>query len=555
MSSLNQIRESLASVQAYKLPDRYKPITDTGINAEHQSDTTQPLLDPETVQRYQNARSNFLRSQVTDLVLEHLKTLRYDRAGDDEDGDGSAAKPIIEFPESISEEEREALKKSMEAAKENLCLSVSQVKQSYEGVYQKYQMLDQRRQDLKNIVKDLEIKEQNGLLEADGDAEDEHLGSDDDMLTQAEMDLQDERLNSLMAKRSMLEAKLRKVRMETQEVSSQITSKKELLQKLVEFNNPTRDGASSPTAVQDVDHLDVEEIKAQTDQIRVQAQKLKDMSEFYESMKSATEVISGIKILSVTDQNPNEEQQNMSPMQKRRHSRNRLDEGAISLKIQLLDQHIVEISLCNTKNPSATGDCFRVVSARLLTPDVLSDTLTDHDEYENNPTPTVSINIPPLDDLVALAANLEPVQDLRFVLRETLARIRALSARMNELAELRRRYLTKITNPAKNKVNYGFGGEDQEILCSLESQITVILRLTADCPLLKGSAYIQRIVGCGGWEDSVLQKIKTKVNEQRCSGPVDLMDTVVEEINRVVQEDGVKIPKTPVLPRRKGDKM
>ena len=167
----------------------------------------------------------------------------------------------------------------------------------------------------------------------------------------------------------------------------------------------------------------------------------------------------------------------------------------------------------------------------------------------------LSITIPPLDDLVALAANLEPVQDLRFVLRETLARIRTLSARMNELAELRKKYLTKITNPSKNKVNYGFGGEDQEILCSLESQVTVVLRLTADCPILKGSAYIQRIVGCGGWEDAVLQRIKTKVNEQRSNGPLDLMDLVVEEINRMVKEDGVKIPRTPTLPRRKIDKM
>lgn len=241
--------------------------------------------------------------------------------------------------------------------------------------------------------------------------------------------------------------------------------------------------------------------------------------------------------------------------------------GAIVLKVQLLEQHIVEITLgncangriltaSNSNNSNVIGgggvkDCFRVVSAKLVTSSVLTDTLLDQEELEGNPTPTVSITIPPLDDLVALATNLEPVQDLRFVLRESLARVRILSARMNELAMLRTKYLTKITDPAKNKVLYGFGGEDQEIFCSLGSQVTVVLRLTADCPILKGSVYIQRIVGCGGWEDSVLQRIKTKVNDKRMSGPVELMDALVEEIDRVVQEDGVKMPKTPVLPSRR----
>jgi hypothetical protein len=41
------------------------------------------------------------------------------------------------------------------------------------------------------------------------------------------------------------------------------------------------------------------------------------------------------------------------------------------------------------------------------------------------------------------------------------------------------------------------------------------------------------------------------VNEKRFCGPVDLMDSLVEEIESVVKEQGIEIPKTPVLPRRK----
>ena len=555
MASLNQIRESLASVQSYKLPDRYEPVK----NTEHQNERTQPLLDPETIKRYRAAQSKYLRSQITNLVIEHLKTLKYDP--NDEDGN----RPMIEFPEAITEEERNSLRRNMEAAKDNLCRSVSQVKQSYEGVYHKYQILEQRRKELKNIVNELENKEKNGnpggggLVDIDIDGHDGHMDDEDDALDQSELELHEERLQSLVAKRSMMEAQLRKIRMETEQTSSQIASKKELLQKLMNVHDPPRDDSersrsASSNAVEDImNGLDVEQMKAQTDEMRLQTQHFRDMSDFYESMKTAMEVISGIKILSVTDAK-SDTVQGGSPRQNRRHSRDLMD-GAIALKIQLLDHHIVEIVLYDTKNPSATGDCFRVLSARLLTSEVLTDTLLSQEEYENNPTPTVSITIPPLDDLVSLAANLEPVQDLRFVLRESLARIRTLSARMNELAALRKKYLTKITNPSKNRVNYGFGGEDQEILCSLDSQVTVVVRLTADCPILKGSAYIQRIVGCGGWEDAVLQRIKAKVNEQRSSGPIDLMDLVVDEINRVVKEDGVKIPKTPSLPRRKANNM
>ena len=572
MSSLNQIRESLASLQSYNLPERYEPLSlstnnNNGTSSENykEGENVQPLLDPETIERYRSARSNYLRSQITNQILEHLNTIQYDQ--DDE----NCSNPLIQFPESSTEEERDELRNSTEAAKENLCRSVSQVKQSYEGVYHKYQSLVQKRQDLANIVQDMESKGQTHLsplkaeIDVDGDGDNDGQAADnDDIMDQTELELQDEKVKSLLAKRSMLEAKLRKVRMETEQVSSRISSKKSQLQEMIDLNNP-RGGSSSPTTVLDVDNLDAKEIEAETEQMRSRTKELTDMSYYYESKKSVLEEISGIKFLSVTDAKQSKEKEEArisprktSPRQTRRHSLDRM-EDAICLKVLLLNHHVVEITLGNSgrlfaasvKNSGPPNDCFRVVSARLTTSSVLSDSILETEEFENNPTPTVSITIPPLDDLVSLAANLEPVQDLRFVLRETLARIRILSARMNELAQLRTKYLTKITNPSRNKVNYGFGGEDQEIFCSLPSQVTVVLRLTADCPILKGSAYIHQIVGCGGWEDAVLQRIKARVNEKRSMGPMDLMDNLVEEISRAEQEDGVKIPKTPTLPKRK----
>ena len=554
MSSLHQIRESLASLKAYELPERYEPVPNTSNEHDKENCSAQPLLDPETIQRYRSARTKYLRSSITNLLVEHLNTLRYDAE------DKNCTKPMIEFPESITEERRMELKISMEAGKENLCRSVSEVKQSYENVYHKNQILQRKRKELENIVRDMEMKGSDRVAEMDVDGGNNGtLGIDDDKnLVQSEIEFQDEKMKSLLVKRSLLEAKLRKIRMETEHVSSQISTKKNLLHQMKNLNNPESDGGSSPDHVLDNAHFNKDAIEAETHQIRIQTQQFRDKSEFYESVRFVTEKISGIKIVSISDVEPDEDKMEISISPRKTSPLGRL-ESAITLKVQLLDEHIVEITLGNNGRQlaSSTGvrsepvDCFRVISAKFVTSTVLSDTLSREEGFETNSTPTVSISIPPLDDLVSLAANLESVQDLRFVLRETLARIRILSSRVNELAALRKKYLTKITNPAKNKVNYGFGGEDQEVLCSLESQVTVVLRLTADCPILKGSVYIQKIVGCGGWEDAVLQRIKSKINEMRFNIPVDLMDTVVEEIARSVKEDGLKIPKTPVLPRRK----
>lgn len=552
MSSLEQIRESLAALQAYKLPERYEPL---GRDASDNSDpsNTQPLLDAQTIQRYQAARAKYLKSQITSLIIEHLDHIRYESGGEDS---GRNDRPIIDFPDRLTEEQKKDLQERIQTARDDLVQSVNQVKQSYEGVYQKYQMLQNKRLELEGIVSSMEKQNQNaasGGSSPDGSQDVVNvqmmdIDDEDYIVDQTELELQDEKIRTLLEKKSALEAKLRKVRMETEKVANENRSKKELLLKLMDKSKGYSHGrVESPTTVLDLDNLDVQSIKAETANMRQKIQEYRDMSEYYASMRSALEVISGVKILSVTDAESTDNNETLP------------DHGdRIVLKVQLLEKHIVEIILENCKKVfvSTAGrhndECFRVVSARILTSTILTDTLSeDEEEFQNNPSPTVSITIPPLDDLVSLAKNLEPVHDLRFVLRETLSRIRILSNRMNELATLRTKYLTKITDPANNKVHYGFGGEDQEILCSLDSQVTVVLRLTPDCPILRGSAYIQRIIGCGGWDDAVLHRIKDNVNEKRFCGPVDLMDSLVEEIESVVKEQGIEIPKTPVLPRRK----
>jgi len=178
------------------------------------------------------------------------------------------------------------------------------------------------------------------------------------------------------------------------------------------------------------------------------------------------------------------------------------------------------------------------------------------EEHENNnnessTSPVISMTIPPLDDLVTLSNNLKPLHDIQFILREAMARIRIISQRVDELAQLRLKYLTKITNPMKNKIKFGYGGEYQEVICSLPCQVTVVLRLTCDCPLLDGSVYIHQIVGVGGWDAQCLERMKKKVNTKKWRSPIQVMDSLGEEIRRVVKDEGICLPKTPTFPQRK----
>jgi hypothetical protein len=128
-----------------------------------------------------------------------------------------------------------------------------------------------------------------------------------------------------------------------------------------------------------------------------------------------------------------------------------------------------------------------------------------------------------------------------------MARIRIHKARVQELTALRKEYLTKIGklyHPADS-----FGGRDQEIVCSLPEGVTVVLRLTPDCPMVTGSVRVDQIVGVGGWDEGVIESLKATVNMSMCRGPLGMMKVVMAEIQRL-QTDGMALPKTPTLPQR-----
>ena len=575
MSSLAQLRNTLRSLQSYELPDRYLHSNgENDLQGELKEATTaaKPILNPENVKRYRKARDAYLRSRITELFLEHLSTY-----------DGSDR--TLQLPSLPSKEEEDELHIVGESVRADLRKSVTEVKESFEEVQSKYQVFSQRRDELQEILDEMENENDRNNLDnnnnesfdhpMDEDKENEDLEA---VVDESEMALQEERLAALIKKRTELESKLRQIRMEGQEVEFRIENKKKMVKELmkinIENNDDSQKDSNSSDAKTDIDDMEemltLKEIEAETEDLKKQAQDFHDMSDYYESMRISLEELCGMKILSVSTaslppsttpigghsnksspkrKSPRHRRSpsSISILEDQRSSKN----DSISLKVLLLDKHIVLVTL--TSNMVSTNNCasptpvetFRVSSAEFQSSTVLLDTLPNEDENSRNPTKTVSVTIPPLDDLVRLSSNLDPVQDLRFLLRETMARIRTLSARVEVLAKLRKNYLTKIGDAA-SRTNYGYGGEDQEIVCSLNAGITVVIRLTADCPLLEGSAYIHQIEGMGGWEEEVLSRMKTRVNEKKSRSPLEIMDSLVEEIGKVERS----VPKTPILPRK-----
>jgi hypothetical protein len=65
--------------------------------------------------------------------------------------------------------------------------------------------------------------------------------------------------------------------------------------------------------------------------------------------------------------------------------------------------------------------------------------------------------------------------------------------------------------------------------------------------MINGSVFMDQLVGVGGWDLEILEKIKDRVNAQPCKSPVIMMEALAKELGR----DSVSVPGTPSLPGRK----
>jgi len=148
-----------------------------------------------------------------------------------------------------------------------------------------------------------------------------------------------------------------------------------------------------------------------------------------------------------------------------------------------------------------------------------------------------------------------------------LTRITATEQRLQDLALLQTEALTKIGKYGNNhdqpsdddNANMAAGAvvavSYQEVVCSLNyAQMTAVLRLTPDCPMVPGSVFLDQLVGLGGWDTALVQRIHDKIcHETRLySSPVAVVRALKAEIRRLQQEEGLVLPETPKMPVRGG---
>ena len=205
----------------------------------------------------------------------------------------------------------------------------------------------------------------------------------------------------------------------------------------------------------------------------------------------------------------------------------------IFLTLLIYETHQVEVELEVFRK-----NLLKLVNAKwLTTPKVTSVPmfLVDEDGSNSDKEPELfSLPLDPLEDLVQTAkTSMGPPHDLRFIVRETCAKIRFLQNRVDDIAVLRRRVLTKVV------------GNDK-VVCSLNEGIVIVMRMYDQW------VKVEQIVGVSGWEKSTTDKIHEVVSKKDESWtPSKVVALVQKEVERLKLEEGLILPKTPVLPTRR----
>jgi hypothetical protein len=435
-------------------------------------------------ERYAMAKNKYLENRLMQLTFEHLRNF-----------DGNSV-PLPDIP---SDDELVLLQENRELAKLELQRATEKVQDMHQSLRIRFDTFVRRREEISLTVADME---ESIFLDDDTENGNEDMDVDDETVLAVEQQC----IEMTKRKHELLSL----IRQRETEIKSIAKRHQECIQRIekIRVENPLMEIAVQRNSI---------DFEAETDKIQAEAIKYKEILSWYDGMQSIFENFIGVKILSVDQAEESKD---------------------ISLKLKLIHGYDVEIRLSET---SKYHSKLRVQSANFLSP-------TSVQIASKNDSNPLKIEIPDLDDLVSLAKALEPVEDLRFVLREANARISAIVARASELSILFEKYVTNIgmLSPSMNN----FGGDDQEVVCSLNEGLTVVLVLSPDCPISTGSVYIDQIVGIGGWNADVLEDIKDRLNLEKHQSPIKIMESITQELNRLQASGHITLPTTPVMPRR-----
>ena len=568
--------------------------------------------NPQLLTRYKSARNTYIQQATIESFLRSLTTQQYNPTTDT-----LFSMPDMEDVRQHYEEITAQSNQMLQVVKDTVGTvdgGMMEVTNKWDQFVEKREELLEIVEGYERTERNRRLEEGDVIDEENGNEDIMNMGEE---ITEEDVTLQKEKLEEVQQRRLELENKLRAVKAQIVEVEDDVHSTKRVVNEVRvkdgckpldwrglrnaggNCGNMSQESNTSDTSTNSNSNGDHEQqnnaesisegaattttqegvVENEITQMESKSAELKQSSDFYDGMRELMEELGGVKIVSSKEINTN-------------GGHDAEGEGSLFvLTLMLLGSHILEITLSKNSmqgevNKETNKDGLHIQSAKLTTqtsfPVPESQTTNNGDNTTttmNEQTitlmetmhsishsnisfskimsqrPSVTIVIPPLDDLVLWSQSLESSSHgIRFILIETIGRLRTMQARTNELTCLRERYAAQIYDVERSSSGSTaaqYGGAEQEVVCAINEGITVALRLGADCPLVPGSVYISEIFGVGGWEESRLETLKRGVMEKRCRGPVDVMKCLVKEVRKRSKEDGWVVPATPSLPRGK----
>jgi transcription-repair coupling factor (superfamily II helicase) len=285
--------------------------------------------------------------------------------------------PNIEAP---TEEEQAALEMRQREVFSNLVAQIHNFQTAKADLQSKYAQFTTKRDNLNQLMKEMENMNttmEDDSMEDDTDVDEEELAN------------QEEQLLLLQQQAASLKAEITKVQNESKELEIGI----ENLGVANENLNPN--------------HL--EQLRLENEKLESEVQRLDEVQEFYEKLVAVMEELSGIRVIGVEPVNGPGSQEELV------------------FTIEVLGSHRIQIGL---KPNEKSSEYLRVVYVKLLS----SSLIQSHEYVGEEP---VRLTIPEFSDLVDMSESCPPGDNLRFVVRESVARIQILEARLSALVDLK----------------------------------------------------------------------------------------------------------------------
>jgi myosin heavy subunit len=506
-SMLEELREGLAHLK--DLETELSAAAKRDDDVESSSTTNSTLM----MERYQQSRDLYLQRRMENLVVDHVAT--YDETTE-----------TFDYPPQASEEEDIELNErhtqalaSLQTSAQRIQTQMSQLRDTKDAVASRRRELEQMMHDYLNNNNDDNNNNNNTDETTDDDAAAAPVADVDD----DEMAMEQERIEQLQQTKRRLQDKLAKMQQETRQAQEGIRHNKEetaLLQQQQQQQDEEDGDGEEDANVQDFSS---------------KVEELREMKVFYDSLREVLEELGGVKILNVHEQ-----------ASKDRH---------LLLTVLLYDEFQVQIELQVYRTTF-----LKLVHAKWISKPVVvvhpgadaADAAADAEQVVSPPQDgsSFSLTMESLDDLVQVAkTTLGPPHDVRFIIRETLARIRVHQARVDDLALLRRHVLTKVHH--NNNSDSG-NATTTQVVCSLNDGIVIVMRL------YEQYVRVEQIVGVSGWTEATTDQIQAALQQQdkaetdtttpTCSSIVRRVQAEIESFKKRGVAD---YPKgTPTMPKK-----